>query len=41
MRASDADVLRPVVRDPGLLASLETIRKIWRGPAKGGGTGPG
>ncbi|MEU6866290.1 hypothetical protein ABZ924_24030 [Streptomyces sp. NPDC046876] len=41
MRASDADVLRPVVRDAGLLGSLETIREIWRGPARGGGTGPG
>ncbi|MFE9632714.1 hypothetical protein [Streptomyces sp. NPDC006463] len=41
MRASDADVLRPVVRDAGLLGSLEMIREVWRGPARGGGTDPG
>ncbi|WP_328301884.1 hypothetical protein OG389_31245 [Streptomyces sp. NBC_00435] len=41
MRASDADVLRPLVRDAGLLGSFATIVDVWRGPAGGGGTSPG
>ncbi|MEU7064691.1 hypothetical protein [Streptomyces sp. NPDC046161] len=41
MRASDADVLRPLLRDTELLGSLKTIHEIWRGPAGGGGTVPG
>ncbi|WP_052713437.1 ATP-binding protein [Streptomyces katrae] len=36
MRASDADILRPLVRDVRLLGSFETIQEIWRGPAAGG-----
>ncbi|PWK74447.1 hypothetical protein BCL76_101175 [Streptomyces sp. CG 926] len=35
MRASDVDVLRPVVRDAGLLASFRTIQDVWRGPTEG------
>lgn len=41
MRASDTDVLRPVVRDAGLLSSFEIIQEIWRGPAGSGRTDSG
>ncbi|MFJ5631052.1 NACHT domain-containing protein [Streptomyces goshikiensis] len=39
LRASDVDTLRPLVQDARLLGSFETIRKVWRGPAVGGGAG--
>ncbi|WP_404798235.1 hypothetical protein [Streptomyces pristinaespiralis] len=41
MRASDADILRPMVQDSGLLGSFKSIQEIWRGPAGDGGTTPG
>ncbi|WP_189960426.1 hypothetical protein [Streptomyces violascens] len=41
MRASDTDVLRPVVRDGGLLSSFEKIQETWRGSVGSGRMPPG